>query len=338
MQKLLFNPSGSDDVSNRQIINGNTTNLMDLNRVKYPWATALYKKMLDNFWRPEVVGLGSDAQQYSKLTTDEVKAYNGILSFLVFLDSLQTNNLPNIASWITAPEVCLSLATQTFQEAVHSQSYQYLIESVIPVSGRDKIYDYWREDQFLFERNKYIAGIYQDLLNHQSEDNFVKVLIANYLLEGLYFYNGFSFFYTLASRNLMVQTASMIQYIHRDELTHTVLFQRILSEVLTPGHQDLVYEMAETAVNHEIQWSNHIIGDSVLGISQKTISDYSHYLANMRLRNIGLKPLYAETKNPYLHLEMLAGIEGESKNSVVDNFFESRVTAYQSGLSGFDDL
>lgn len=139
-----------------------------------------------------------------------------------FLDSIQTNNLPNISDYITASEVNLLLSIQTFQEAIHSQSYQYIIESILPKESRDLIYDKWRDDKVLFERNRFIAQIYQDFIEEASDQNFAKVLIANYLLESLYFYNGFNFFYLLASRNKMVGTSDVIRLINRDELSHVV--------------------------------------------------------------------------------------------------------------------
>lgn len=88
------------------------------------------------------------------------------------------------------------LAIQTYQEAVHSQSYAYIIESIIPVEKRAEIYEKWREDKVLLERNKYIAEIYQRFIDDRNDVNFARVLIANYLLEGVYFYNGFNFFTT----------------------------------------------------------------------------------------------------------------------------------------------
>lgn len=142
---------------------------------------------------------------------------------MVFLDSIQTNNLPNISDYITAPEVNLILAIQTYQEAVHSQSYAYIIESIIPAAKREEIYNKWREDKVLLERNKYIAEIYQDFIDNRNDKNFARVLVANFLLEGLYFYNGFNFFYNLAARSLMIGTADEIKYINRDELTHCVI-------------------------------------------------------------------------------------------------------------------
>jgi len=196
-RKNLFNPKGDDTVSARKIIGGNATNIFNLNNVEYKWANKLYRLMMENFWIPEKIALGDDKRQYSQLTPEEKTAYDGILSFLIFLDSVQTNNIPNISDYITAPEVNLILAIQTYQEAIHSQSYAYIIESIIPADKRDSIYNQWREDKILFERNKYVSQIYQNFINDRSDKNFARVLIANFLLEGVYFYNGFNFFYNL---------------------------------------------------------------------------------------------------------------------------------------------
>ena len=94
---------------------------------------------MGNFWIPEKIDLTQDKNDYSNLTEAEKGAYDGILSFLIFLDSIQTNNIPNISDYITAPEVNLVLSIQTFQEAIHSQSYQYIIESILPKETRNSI-------------------------------------------------------------------------------------------------------------------------------------------------------------------------------------------------------
>jgi len=141
--------------------------------------------MIGNFWVPEKVsGLGDDATNYENdLTPEEKVAYDGILSFLIFLDSIQTVNLPNIADYITAPEIQLLLSIQAYQEAIHSQSYATILESVVDAGKRENIYYFWRDDELLLERNKYIGNIYQKFIDKQSDENFFEVLIGNYLLE-----------------------------------------------------------------------------------------------------------------------------------------------------------
>lgn len=342
--KRLFNPEGDDSLENRRIIGGNSTNIFNLNNVRYQWANKLYRNMMANFWIPEKTDLSSDIEPYKHLTVEERQAYDGILSFLIFLDSIQTNNLSNINDYITAPEVNLLLAIQQYQEAIHSQSYQYVVESIIPADRRNSIYDKWRTDKVLFERNKYIAQIYQDFIDEPSEKRFAQVIIANYLLEGLYFYNGFNFFYNLASRNLMLGSSEVIRYINRDELTHCVMFEFIVREIreLDPNYFSAaeVEEMFRFAVDQEITWTNHIIGDGVLGVSGKTTEMYTKWLANERWNKLGFGGnLYdGFDKNPYKHLEKLADTEG--KGDVKSNFFESTVSAYNqsSVLDGWDDF
>ena len=149
--------------------------------------------MQSNFWLPEKVPMVNDKISYNQLTVDEQDAYLKILSFLIFLDSIQTNNLPNISDYVTAPEVVLALSKQTEQEGVHSKSYGYILTSIFDKELADKAMYYWRDDEILLERNAYIAKIYQDFINNPTDEGFIRVIIANYLLEGLYFYNGFYF-------------------------------------------------------------------------------------------------------------------------------------------------
>jgi ribonucleoside-diphosphate reductase beta chain len=157
-QNPLFNPLGNDLVENRKIIGGNATGLFNLNNVKYTWAKSLYQVMIGNFWVPEKVsGLGEDSTQYKHTLNDaERRSYRGILSFLIFLDSIQTRNLPNFSDYITAPEINLVLAIQTYQEAIHSQSYATILETVVDSKERDEIYYFWRDDKLLLERNTFI--------------------------------------------------------------------------------------------------------------------------------------------------------------------------------------
>lgn len=343
LKKRLFNPEGIDTLPERKMIEGNSTNIFNLNNVKYNWATKLYRIMMENFWIPEKVDLNTDLVDYDKLTDDERRAYDGIFSFLVFLDSIQTNNLPKISEYITSPEVNLVLSIQTYQEAIHSQSYAYAIESIIPVERRDEIYEFWRDDNILFDRISFIAKIYQDFHDNSSKENFLKVLIANYLLEAVYFYNGFNFFYLLTSRNLMSGTADIIKYINRDELTHVILFERIINSIKQENSdifdEEIIYSMFETAVEQEISWTNHIIGDNILGVTLESTEQYTKYIANKRLKSLGLKELYnGFNKNPYLHLETIADTNGGG--DVKANFFESTVTSYNqsSVIDGWDEI
>lgn len=341
-RNLLFNPQGDDQVERRTIIKGSTTGLFNLNAVKYPWAKALYQVMIGNFWVPEKVsGLKDDARTFhSDLTPEEQRAYKGILSFLIFLDSIQTVNLPHISDYITSPEVNLILAIQAYQEAIHSQSYATILESVVDSKERDEIYYFWRSDPILLERNRYIGQIYQDFLETPSDQAFFRAVVANFLLESVYFYNGFAFFDTLVDHIKMVATGRMIAYIRRDELTHVTIFGNLLREIKRefPALYDerLIREMMGAAVEQEIEWSRHILGDRIPGLNGETTREYTHWLANNRLSMLGISPLYPEAiENPYKHLERL-----QDTNSDKSNFFESTVVNYtqSSSLNGSWDF
>ena len=324
-KRLIFNPSGDDAVVTRQLVGGNITNLINMNSVAFPWATNLYKKMLENFWIPQQIPMSQDISCFQSLTIDEKKAYKGILSFLIFLDSVQTANIPRLADYFTAAELIQALSLHAFQESLHSQSYQYLVESLFSdMKEKEDIYNFWREDEILFKRNLAIASIYQDFSDDPSEANFMRSSVANYLLEGLYFYNGFNFFYSLESRGLMKNTATMIRYIQRDELVHCTLFENILRE-LKPD-PSMVHEITKAAVDAEIEWSVHILDNSILGINHNSIVQYTHHMADYRLKKIGLDPLYGAPDNPYKHLEKNQDVG--SSGTVFSNFFEEKVVSY----------
>ena len=332
---LLFNPLGRDEVETRTIIKGSTTGLFNLNAVKYPWAKSLYQVMIGNFWVPEKVsGLKDDARMFTTdLTKEEQRAYKGILSFLIFLDSIQTVNLPHFSDYITSPEVNLILAIQAYQESIHSQSYATILESVVDSSERDEIYYFFRNDKILLERNTYIGQIYQDFIDSPSDANFFRGIIANFLLESLYFYNGFAFFDTLVDHMKMPATGRMIAYIRRDELTHVTIFANIIKEIKREFpeiyNEKVILDMMDIAVKQEIEWSTHILGDRIPGINGNTTAEYTKWLADQRLAMLGIAPLYNEAlTNPYKHLERL-----QDPNSDKSNFFESTVVNYTQSTS-----
>ena len=326
----IFNPKGNDEVSKRSIIKWNTTGLFQLNAVKYSWAKSLYQVMVWNFWIPEKVSwLWEDAvQMKSALTADEQRAYKWILSFLIFLDSIQTVNLPNFNEYITAPEVNLILSIQAYQEAIHSQSYATILETVVDAKDRDEIYYFWRNDKHLLERNEFIGWIYQDFIDNPNDKNFFRGIIWNFLLEGIYFYNGFAFFDTLADQGKMIATDRMINYIRRDELTHVTIFANIIKEIRKefPDMYDeqMIIDMMDLAVKQEIKWSKHILWKSIIWMWHENVENYTKWLANERLNMLWIKPLYKNVvSNPYKHLDRL-----QDNNTEKWNFFESTVTNY----------
>ncbi len=339
-KKKIFNEQGLRGTE--ALINGNTTNLREWNRIKYSWANMFYRTMLNNFWIPEEISLNEDIKQFPLLTNGERNAFDKIISFLNFLDSIQSENLPNLSRYITAPEVASLLNIQAFQEEIHAQSYSYILDTVTNPVNRDKIYDEWREDKQLLKRNQYIADIYQRFNEEPSTSNFLRAVVANYILEGIYFYSGFSFFYTLARQGKMTATSTIFKYINRDEVTHLVLFQNILKELrtenpelFTPELISEIRDMMRTGVEHEIAWGQYVTNNEILGMNHDLIDRYIKYLGNQRLKAIGLEELYPQiTEHP------MAWIEGFSNlNSTKTDFFEAKVTNYTKAAAfDFDDL
>ena len=340
-RKPLFNEFGDVEVNKKRMINGNTTNLNDFNNMKYSWVSDWYRQAMNNFWIPEEINLSQDLKDYGKLSEEERTAYDKILSFLIFLDSIQTANLGNISNYITASEVNLCLTIQAFQEAVHSQSYSYMLDTICSPEKRNEILYQWKYDEILLQRKKIIGDQYNKFVMNPTKENLLMTIIANYILEGIYFYSGFMFFYNLERNGKMVGSAQEIRYINRDENTHLWLFRNIIKE-LQVEEPDLfsdeikkeITEMIKTGVENEISWGHYVIGDNIQGINKKLIEDYIKYLGNLRLTSIGLPKIYENVnKNPASWVDILA-----DANAVKTDFFEAKSTAYAKSATLLDDL
>lgn len=340
-RKPLFNENGDIELSKKRVINGNTTNLNDFNNMKYTWASDWYRQAMNNFWIPEEINLSQDLKDYSKLSEDERTAYDKILSFLIFLDSIQTANLGNINNYITASEINLCLTIQAFQEAVHSQSYSYMLDSICSPEKRNEILYQWKDDKVLLDRNKFIGDQYNTFIENPTTENLLKSIMANYILEGVYFYSGFMFFYNLERNGKMPGSAQEIRYINRDENTHLWLFRNIIKEIqkeqpelFTEELKAELVEMIKTGVENEIEWGRYVIGNRIQGINENMIESYIKYLGNIRLKGIGFEPVYeGYDRNPAEWVDIHA-----DANSVKTDFFEARSTAYSKAAVLVDDL
>lgn len=342
-KKALFNADGDIEVGKRKIINGNTTNLNDFNNMKYKWVSDWYRQAMNNFWIPEEINLTQDLQDYRLLSNAERSAYDKILSFLVFLDSIQTANLPNIGDFVTANEINLCLTIQSFQEAVHSQSYSYMLDTICSPAKRDEILYQWKYDEHLFKRNQFIGEQYNSFLECSDAFNFVKTLIANYVLEGIYFYSGFMFFYNLGRMGKMSGSVQEIRYINRDENLHLWLFRNIIQELqkeepllFTPEKVEVYRSMLKRGVEEEIAWAQYVLSDRIEGLSQQMIEEYIRYLGNLRSTAIHFGILYEGfEKEP----ESMKWVNAYSNpNNIKTDFFEAKSSAYAKSGAIIDDL
>ncbi len=342
-KKPLFNPEGDTQIHLRRMIGGNTTNLNDFNNVKYAWVSDWYRQAMNNFWIPEEINLSPDVKDYPKLEKAERVAYDKILSFLIFLDSIQTANLPAIGEYITANEVNLCLTIQSFQESVHSQSYSYMLDSICSPEERNDILYQWKTDEHLLKRNTFIGNLYNDFQTDKDEFTLLKVLVANYILEGIYFYSGFMFFYNLGRNGKMPGSVQEIRYINRDENTHLWLFRNILlelkkekPELFTSERTAYLREMVAEGVRQEIAWGEYVIGDSIPGLNGAMVSDYIKYLGNLRCLGLGFEPLYEGYDREPKSMAWVS--QYSNANMVKTDFFEAKSTAYAKSTALVDDL
>ncbi len=279
-KKPLFNPDGDTDVRLRRMIGGNTTNLNDFNNMRYSWVSGWYRQAMNNFWIPEEISLAQDVKDYPRLDAAERTAYDKILSFLVFLDSIQTANLPNLGEYITANEVNLCLN---------------------------------------------------------------RALMANYILEGVYFYSGFMFFYNLSRNGKMPGSAQEIRYINRDENTHLWLFRNIIlelqkeqPELFGTENVRMMRELLEEGVRQETAWGHYVIGDVIPGLTRQMVTDYIRYLGNLRWTSLGFGTLYEGYEAEPANMAWVS--QYSNANLVKTDFFEAKSTAYAKSTALVDDL
>lgn len=342
-KNALFNPNGDTEILQRRMIGGNTTNLNDFNNMRYKWVSDWYRQAMNNFWIPEEINLTQDTKDYPKLDKAERVAYDKILSFLVFLDSLQSNNLPTISEYITANEVNLCLHIQAFQECVHSQSYSYMLDTICSPEERNDILYQWKTDDHLLRRNTFIGNCYNEFQESQDGFTLMKTLVANYILEGIYFYSGFMFFYNLARNGKMSGSAQEIRYINRDENTHLWLFRNIILELkkeepslFTPDKIKVYEDMMREGVQQEIDWGQYVIGDNIQGLNKNMIHDYIRYLGNLRWTSLGFGRLYEDNQKEPETMNWVS--QYSNANMVKTDFFEAKSTAYAKSTALEDDL
>ncbi|MEA3372657.1 MAG: ribonucleotide-diphosphate reductase subunit beta [Campylobacterota bacterium] len=336
-RKKIYNPESQEHVNDRQIFGGDPTGIFELNNIKYQWAYNLWEMMLNNTWFPKEVDMTRDVTDYKNLTETEKAAYDKALAQLIFMDSLQTNNLiDNVNPYVTSPEINLILVRQSFEEALHSQSYAVMVDSISQNS--EEIYELWRTDMMLKQKNDAIAAVYDNLAHDPTEHNFVKACFANQILEGIYFYSGFAYIYTLARSGKMLGSAQMIRFIQRDEVTHLTLFQNLINtlrrerpDLFTEQLKEEVIEMFKKAVELETMWGQYITQGQILGLTDEIVGQYIQYLADDRLTSVGFEPLY-NVEHPIKWVDDFAKF-----NDQKTNFFEGTVTNYSKGSLSFDE-
>ncbi|QST00644.1 ribonucleotide-diphosphate reductase subunit beta [Pontibacillus sp. ALD_SL1] len=326
------------------IINGESSNVLNWDDVRFSWAYPMYKNMLANFWIPNEINMANDLRQWGELSDQEQDTFKKIIGLLAFLDSIQTDYSGKVADYLTDSSLTALMQVLSFQEVVHNQSYSYVLSSLVDKQEQDAIFEYWKHDEVLLERNAFIAEGYRDFVEEESVESFLKSIVYDVVLEGLFFYAGFAFFYNLARNQKMVSTSTMINYINRDEQIHVNLFEHIFKEVLAENPEyktgELMQFITDTfkeAADLEIKWGRYIIGDDFEGLSMQEVEDYIKFMANKRCKELGAeKPFEGYSKNPLKWIKAYQDV-----NSGKSDFFEQKSRQYTKVHyqdNGFDDL
>jgi len=325
------------------IILGESSNVLNWDDVRFTWAYPLYKNMLSNFWTPFEINMSSDVKQFAKLSEAEDEAFKKIIGLLAFLDSIQTDYAMHVSKYLTDSSLNALMTVLAFQEVVHNQSYSYVLSSLVNKDEQDEIFEYWKHDPILRERNDFIAQGYETFIENPTPRTLLESIVYDVILEGLNFYSGFSFFYYLARNQKMVSTSTMINYINRDEQLHVFLFANIFKELRrefpelqTTEIDDFVQRTFIHAAELEIKWAKHIIGEKIPEIPITDLEQYIKFMANKRVNELGVeRPFEGHRSNPMKWIKVY-----EDVNQGKTDFFEQKSRQYTkvSEDNGFDDL
>ncbi len=325
----------------------------DLNQLvpfKYKWAWDKYLAGCANHWMPNEINMAADIALWKDpngLTEDERTIIKRSLGFFATADSLVANNLVlAVYRHITNPECRQYLLRQAFEEALHTHSYQHIIESL----GLDEaeVFNMYREVPSVAKKASWALPFTKSLNDPtfntgtpKDDQRLLRDLIAFYVVfESIFFYVGFTQILAMGRRGKMVGTSEQFQYILRDESMHANFGIDVINQIKienphlwTPEFQEEVSAMIREGVDLEYSYARDTMPRGILGLNAELLKDYLHYVANRRCNQIGIKPQYADVKNPFPWMSEMMDLKKEK------NFFETRVTEYQTGgaLSWDDD-
>ncbi len=317
----------------------------DLNQLvpfKYDWAWQKYLDGCANHWMPQEVNMNADIALWKSkdgLTEDERRIVMRNLGFFSTADSLVANNLAlAVYRLITNPECRQYILRQAFEEAIHTHAYQYCIESLGMDEG--EIFNMYHEIPSVAKKAswglKYTRSISDpqfDTGTVETDKQFLKNLIAYYcVLEGIFFYCGFTQILSMGRRNKMTGTAEQFQYILRDESMHLNFGIDMINQIKIENPHLWDTEMKDEATQMilqgtqlEIEYARDTMPRGVLGMNATMMEDYLKFIANRRLTQIGLPEQYAGVTNPFPWMSEIMDLKKEK------NFFETRVIEYQTG-------
>ena len=317
----------------------------DLNQLvpfKYDWAWQKYLDGCANHWMPQEVNMTADVSLWKSdagLSADEKVIVKRSLGFFSTADSLVANNLVlSVYRLITNPECRQYLLRQAFEEAIHTHAYQYCIESLGMDEG--EIFNMYHEVPTVADKASWALKYTRELGDpnfqtgtEESDKALLKNLIAYYcVMEGIFFYCGFTQILSMGRRNKMTGTSEQFQYILRDESMHVNFGIDVINQIkLENPHlwddemQELATRMILEGTELETRYARDTMPRGVLGMNANTMAEYLQFIANRRLAQIGLPEQFPGVKNPFPWMSEIMDLKKEK------NFFETRVTEYQTG-------
>jgi ribonucleoside-diphosphate reductase beta chain len=317
----------------------------DLNQLvpfKYEWAWQKYLDGCANHWMPQEVNMTADISLWKSdegLSDDERTIVKRSLGFFSTADSLVANNLVlAIYRLITNPECRQYLLRQAFEEAIHTHAYQYCIESLGMDEG--EIFNMYHEVPTVAEKASWALKYTKEINDPgfttgtvDTDKTLLKNLIAYYcVLEGIFFYCGFTQILSMGRRNKMTGTSEQFQYILRDESMHVNFGIDVINQIKLENPHLWDDEMQAAArgmilegTTLEVGYARDTMPRGVLGMNANMMEEYLQFIANRRLAQIGLGEQYPGVKNPFPWMSEIMDLKKEK------NFFETRVTDYQTG-------
>ena len=328
-------------VEDKRIINCKT----DVNQLvpfKYKWAWDKYLSACANHWMPQEINMSRDVALWKDphgLTEDERRLIKRNLGFFVTADSLAANNIVlGTYRHITNPECRQYLLRQAFEEAIHTHAYQYIVESLGLDEG--EIFNAYHEIASIRDKDEFLIPFIDVLTDPQfktgtleTDQQLLKSLIVfACIMEGLFFYVGFTQILALGRQNKMTGAAEQYQYILRDESMHCNFGIDVINQIKmenpnlwTKGFRNEINELMKQAVELEYRYAEDTLPRGVLGMNAPMFKEYLRYIANRRCQQIGLDSLYLGAQNPFPWMSEMIDLKKEK------NFFETRVTEYQTG-------
>ena len=325
----------------KRIING-TADVNQLVPFKYKWAWDKYLSGCANHWMPQEINMSRDIAQWkdpTALTEDERRLVKRNLGFFVTADSLAANNIVlGTYRHITAPECRQYLLRQAFEEAIHTHAYQYIVESL----GLDEaeVFNAYHEVESIRDKDNFLIPFIEVLTNPEfktgtleNDQKLLKSLIVfACIMEGLFFYVGFVQILALGRQNKMTGAAEQYQYILRDESMHCNFGIDLINtiklenpQLWTPEFRAEIKALFLKGVELEYRYAEDTMPRGVLGLNSSMFKEYLRFIANRRCQQIGLDELFENAPNPFPWMSEMIDLKKEK------NFFETRVTEYQTG-------